>query len=570
VTLADHVHAKWLRNWVISLSIIVALIPTVAAIRYSPPELTGLFYDDAFYYYKTAENWIGGHGITFDSINETNGFHPLWFSLIALLYGVSHVLGLGNIAVLRIILVVTGILTGASSFMLFRSIKRSVPDSYATIGVPLFCLFPGYMRDLYSGLEIALATLLFLMAVDRLLRFDWLKGTEKPTAREDIRLGIIFALVILARLDTAIPIFGFLIMIMLLRIKRDTSESRIFRAALQTLRIGIPVILILAPYLYYNLSTFGHLVPISGAIKSDFPLPNVMPNIFITGVTIRHFVAVPFIIIAGLIGILVRTNSIINDKNTKSLRMVMTVTSVGLLFDLTYKVLFVRWSLMGWYFALYPPIFALATVLLVRTGAGYARKRKFSFLDTSWVRKIPYAFAVVSIIGLLLFAWKTFKWLEGPRNYAQACIAGAQWVDQNLPQDARLGMTDCGVFGYFARRVVVNLDGLINNWRYQDYLSAGRFEDYLNDMDIGYLAMLTRYPIVPRSGEYSYGFQVYSPNRPAWLFVNSTQEIFRYVNNFGWMIIIWRRNDFKIDQTTTDDHETPPGTDSLTKAGRLR
>src|SRR3990170_2331962 len=34
--------------------------------------------DDAYYYFKVAQNITEGRGITFDGINLTNGFHPLW------------------------------------------------------------------------------------------------------------------------------------------------------------------------------------------------------------------------------------------------------------------------------------------------------------------------------------------------------------------------------------------------------------------------------------------------------------------------------------------------------------
>ena len=34
--------------------------------------------DDAYYYFKVAQNISEGHGSTFDGINLTNGYHPLW------------------------------------------------------------------------------------------------------------------------------------------------------------------------------------------------------------------------------------------------------------------------------------------------------------------------------------------------------------------------------------------------------------------------------------------------------------------------------------------------------------
>ena len=40
--------------------------------------LTRITVDDAFYYLRTAQELGLGNGSTFDGINSTNGYHPLW------------------------------------------------------------------------------------------------------------------------------------------------------------------------------------------------------------------------------------------------------------------------------------------------------------------------------------------------------------------------------------------------------------------------------------------------------------------------------------------------------------
>ncbi|HID08358.1 MAG TPA: hypothetical protein EYP10_14555, partial [Armatimonadetes bacterium] len=42
--------------------------------------------DDVFYYLKTAMNIAQGHGSTFDGVNRTNGYHPLWMLLLVPIY----------------------------------------------------------------------------------------------------------------------------------------------------------------------------------------------------------------------------------------------------------------------------------------------------------------------------------------------------------------------------------------------------------------------------------------------------------------------------------------------------
>src|SRR4029079_19731684 len=40
------------------------------------------FYDDAYYYLGVAKHLGAGDGSTFDGINRTNGYHPLWCVLL--------------------------------------------------------------------------------------------------------------------------------------------------------------------------------------------------------------------------------------------------------------------------------------------------------------------------------------------------------------------------------------------------------------------------------------------------------------------------------------------------------
>ena len=47
------------------------------------------FSDDFFYYTVPARNWVDGAGSTFFPGEPTNGYHPLWFLWVALLYRVA-------------------------------------------------------------------------------------------------------------------------------------------------------------------------------------------------------------------------------------------------------------------------------------------------------------------------------------------------------------------------------------------------------------------------------------------------------------------------------------------------
>jgi len=62
------------------------LLTVVLCWRASIELLLNFTNDDAFFYLKTAANFATGLGSTFDGINPTNGYHPLWFLLLAGVY----------------------------------------------------------------------------------------------------------------------------------------------------------------------------------------------------------------------------------------------------------------------------------------------------------------------------------------------------------------------------------------------------------------------------------------------------------------------------------------------------
>jgi hypothetical protein len=48
--------------------------------------LSKFLVDDAFYYFKTAINLANGLGPTFDGEHLTNGYHPLWRGISAVIF----------------------------------------------------------------------------------------------------------------------------------------------------------------------------------------------------------------------------------------------------------------------------------------------------------------------------------------------------------------------------------------------------------------------------------------------------------------------------------------------------
>src|SRR3972149_3649273 len=72
--------------------LLLALIPALYIAFCNPNTILDWYSsDDGFLYFQVARNLAAGHGFTFDGINPTNGFHPLWLLLIPPIFALAQV-----------------------------------------------------------------------------------------------------------------------------------------------------------------------------------------------------------------------------------------------------------------------------------------------------------------------------------------------------------------------------------------------------------------------------------------------------------------------------------------------
>jgi hypothetical protein len=152
--------------------------------------------DDAFYYFKVAQNIVTGHGVTFDGINVTNGFHPLWMLVCIPVFWFAR---FSLILPLRFLIVLAGLLSAGTGVLLFRLLWRIVsPFSAACAAVLWVTSWTVNSSIVRNGLESNLAaffiTLLLLLVVS--------KKERKPSFWWRIFIGAVAGLTVLSRLDT--------------------------------------------------------------------------------------------------------------------------------------------------------------------------------------------------------------------------------------------------------------------------------------------------------------------------------------------------------------------------------
>ncbi|MCJ7432679.1 MAG: hypothetical protein MUO77_04250 [Anaerolineales bacterium] len=155
--------------------------------------------DDAYYYFKVAQNISEGRGSTFDGVNPTNGYHPLWMLICVPIFALAR---FDLILPLRVLFVAMGTLSVMTSILLYRFLRRVMTPGLAALAAIYWAT--DYTIQLYfyqPGLETGIAALCIIALLYTLTKYEeaW---KERPAAQKEIViLAVLATLVMFSRLD---------------------------------------------------------------------------------------------------------------------------------------------------------------------------------------------------------------------------------------------------------------------------------------------------------------------------------------------------------------------------------
>jgi hypothetical protein len=155
--------------------------------------------DDAYYYFKVAQNISEGHGSTFDGIDLTNGYHPLWMLVCIPIFALAR---FDLILPLRVLLLVMSGLSVATGILLYRLIgKIFIPALGAAAA--LFWVFNHHVfATLYqNGLESGIASFFVVLLVYKLYEFERSWRKDGVSKKQIAILAAIAMLTLFSRLD---------------------------------------------------------------------------------------------------------------------------------------------------------------------------------------------------------------------------------------------------------------------------------------------------------------------------------------------------------------------------------
>jgi hypothetical protein len=434
--------------------------------------LVGRSFDDAFYFARIAENAASGLGFTFDGLHPTNGFQPLWQLLLVPLYWLHPG---GPETLFRLQLGFQVVLLAVAAW-LFRALMRTfVPGVAGLIGVLLF-VFLGF-RASVNGMETSVQVLMLTVLATHAWRRRPFQETRPGPALE---FGLLAGLTLLARLDLVLLVIAISGVALVQALDRRGNLGDVVR---RYLAMGAGTALLIVPYLIYNRVAFGAAVPVSGLLKSSFPVPIIQDSLP-ERLGVRGLVHLSLAVAFAVTWLVGRARGRPLDPPRRFWHALLMVASCSLLLHITYSMLFMGWGVFRWHFAWYGLVTCL--VLSEAVHVALARIEEISPRVAAWGVRLAAVLAVLIVVGGALEAVRA-EHGRRPYNWHLAAYEAGLWARQHLPDDAVMAMHDAGLFGYFSRRRVVNLDGVVNDLEYQRQLREGRLAEYLRAAGVRYL-----------------------------------------------------------------------------------
>ncbi len=182
------------------LTVVVLAIHLYAALSdaYNLPN-SWFVRDDAYYYFKVAQNISEGLGSTFDGINMTNGYHPLWMLVCIPIFAFAR---FDVILPLRILVMVIAVLNAVTAILIYRLVKSNLSHAPAMLAASFWAFSTNIYQTVYLlGLETPLAAFAVVLLIYKLSQFERQWRTTPVTARQIVILAVSATMAMFSRLD---------------------------------------------------------------------------------------------------------------------------------------------------------------------------------------------------------------------------------------------------------------------------------------------------------------------------------------------------------------------------------
>jgi hypothetical protein len=454
----------------VTAGVVVALGWLIFTVHAPVRRLGASFDDDAYYYFGVARNLAHGLGSSFNGIDATNGYHPLWLLVLTPIWKLAS--GRSALVLVRVL---SGVLFCVSLYLLAKiSLGLQRPASLVIGAAPVFLAAAAGPAHSFSGME---STVLVPCVLAILLVFVRTGGLsrERVTPRVAWGLGALLALTCLARLD-AVFLVAIVVLFVLWQL-RHTGQELVQYA----LGLMLPTTVTLIAYALLNELWFGTATPVSGQAKALGanglnwkPLQGFLKSPVFLGhscwLGLAVLVTVPLALASTR-----RSKSVGARGLARGVAVVLVAEGLMVL----YYTLTLAYPLGSWYFASTEIVFAGSVAALLDSAPIAVRVPS---------KVLARAAAVLLVVAVLVVAGNLYR-LDRKGAHAavwmQDEVTLANQLNQTLPRDAVVAMGNrAGVLSYYLKRPIVQTEGLVNSTEYLEALRHGDIGKFLNSRHV--------------------------------------------------------------------------------------
>lgn len=429
--------------------------------------------DDGYYYLQIARNIASGAGSTFDGVNPTNGYQPLW---LVLLLPACASAGCAGTA-LNYIILLQGAAFAAMLLLVWMTARLST-KWMASLFAAFAWLFL-MAQESFKGMEFAIHAV--CLGILGYIYLRWFSEELPAHPAPFLSLGIACALGFLARVET-LPLAVLVGIVLAWRGVRACTNVRG-----NLIAFGLPVVLTVGGYALLNSILFGQILPISGVVKRDWSglllladpvylergwLAAKLSNFF-WSLRDRPF-AFPLYLVSGTFGIaglwLAQALKLGPPRGTAWLERTLKPMTPFVLYSVVNYASFAFLfhgilSAAPWYYVVQPWLTVLFAAFLfdLLSGIGLAGHARIRLVARS-------AVWILLLLPPVLTARSLWSIQVEAANGGQVdpLYQGALWAQAQLPAAAVIGAWNAGTIGYLSERRTVNLDGVVNSFHFHE------------------------------------------------------------------------------------------------------
>lgn len=444
--------------------------------------VTNLLPDDAFYYFQIARHIAGGEGSTFDGVNLTNGYHPLWMLILIPLFSLFSVGGTNDVLPIQIALMLSVFVNAATALIVYRLTAFVTEVRAARIfALVLWCFNPFLLYESLNGLETSLS--LFFLAAITLYA---LKLPKVASMWNLMALGVLGGLMALSRMDL---VFYFIALLLWL-----VARSGIKQGIRDAFIVGSVATVVVSPWFIWNYLTFGMFLTSASEgntiinhtlVESDNGaglLTTLKATVYLLLFHLKETLlrtGAPWVVfaLAGVAALLLlRSKELVAQIRTNRPVLLALFGGFILLFVVNAGL---RFTGRTWYFV----SFNLFLVLLAAWTVGKV------WPEIAY-KRFTTVLALTAVLGTFLLTW--YQQMPDRFSNQGGMLEMAQYMSETLPAGTPVGVFNAGVQGYFSTVRVINLDGLVNNQAFEairdkrlwSYIAKDEGLTYISDFEI--------------------------------------------------------------------------------------